>query len=37
MKRCEVCGNDYEDLFEVKFKRDGVSHWFGSRPEVGGD
>ena len=28
MKRCEVCGNDYENPFEVKFSNDNKSHWF---------
>lgn len=28
MKKCEVCGNEYEDLFEVKFKNDEPSYWF---------
>lgn len=30
MDKCEVCGNTYENLFEVKFKKDGASHWFDS-------
>lgn len=28
MKRCESCGNQYEEAFEVKFK--GQSYWFDS-------
>ncbi|WP_374029055.1 hypothetical protein [Bdellovibrio bacteriovorus] len=29
MKKCESCGNEYEDVFEVKFQN-GTSHWFDS-------
>lgn len=28
MDKCEVCGNQYEDLFEVRIQGD--SHWFDS-------
>jgi hypothetical protein len=28
--RCETCGNEYENLFELRFKRDGVTHYFDS-------
>ncbi len=30
MNRCEVCGNEYKEIFEVKFPKDGISHWFDS-------
>lgn len=28
MKNCEVCGNEYENIFEVKLKSTGASHYF---------
>lgn len=28
MKRCEVCDNEYDNLFEVKFQKGGKSYWF---------
>ena len=28
MSNCEVCGNDYDSLFEIKLSNDKSSHWF---------
>jgi hypothetical protein len=30
MNHCEVCGNEYDKLFEVKTHEGKVSHWFDS-------
>ncbi len=30
MGKCEVCGNDYKTMLEVKVNKDGTTHFFDS-------